>query len=57
MLRLAREGVIEAITGETLRLDAQSICVHGDNPAAVAIARHLAQSLRGGGITLAASGA
>ncbi|MGO4854190.1 LamB/YcsF family protein [Phaeovulum sp. W22_SRMD_FR3] len=57
MLRLAREGVIEAITGETLRLDAQSICVHGDNPAAVAIARHLAQSLRGRGITLAASGA
>jgi len=32
MLRLAREGKIEAIDGSTVSIDAQSICVHGDNP-------------------------
>ena len=39
MLRLATEGTIEAVDGSVLRLDAQSICVHGDSPAAVAMAR------------------
>ena len=41
MLRLATEGVIEATDGSLLRLDAQSICVHGDNPDAVAMARRI----------------
>ena len=31
MLRLAVEGVIEAIDGSVLRLQADSICVHGDS--------------------------
>lgn len=41
MLRLATEGAIEAADGSVLRLDAQSICVHGDSPAAVAMARSI----------------
>jgi 5-oxoprolinase (ATP-hydrolysing) subunit A len=54
MLRLAREGVIEAITGETIEIEAQSICIHGDSPGAVAIARDVAATLRTAGVTLAA---
>lgn len=54
MLRLAREGVIEALDGQDIRLEAQSICVHGDNPAAVAIARQLREDLVAGGIALRA---
>lgn len=54
MLRLAREGRITAIDGSEINLDAQSICVHGDTPEAVAIARSLRQALSAEGITLKA---
>jgi len=41
MLRMVREGVIEAFDGTMTKIDAQSICVHGDSPGAVAIAQRL----------------
>lgn len=41
MLRLTRDGVIEANDGTLIHIEAQSICVHGDSPGAVAIARRL----------------
>ena len=41
MLRLAREGVIAAQDGSLVPIAAQSICVHGDSPGAVAIARRI----------------
>lgn len=53
MLRLATEGAIEAADGSLLRLDAQSICVHGDNPAAVAMARRIRDRLVAAGVTIA----
>lgn len=53
MLRLAREGVVEAIDGSVIRIDAQSICVHGDSPGAVAIAREVRRRLEDEGVTLA----
>ena len=52
MLRLATEGVIEAIDGSVLRLQADSICVHGDSPGAVAIAREIRQAFEKDGITV-----
>lgn len=52
MLRLVREGVIEAVDGSLVRLDADSICVHGDNPEAVAIARALRARLMEQGVTI-----
>ena len=53
MVRLATEGVIEAIDGRAIRIDAQSICVHGDSPGAVAIARELRGRLEAQGLTVA----
>lgn len=41
MLRMVRDGVVEAIDGTMTQIDAQSICVHGDSPGAVAIAQRL----------------
>lgn len=41
MLRLVREGVVEAVDGSIVPLQADSICVHGDNPAAVQTAKAL----------------
>ncbi len=53
MLRLAVEGVIEAIDGTPLRLEAQSICVHGDSAGAVDMARRIREELVAGGVTVA----
>lgn len=53
MLRLATEGVIEAIDGSALRLRAGSICVHGDSPGAVAISARIRQVLLAGGVEIA----
>lgn len=52
MVRFARDGTLEAIDGSTLRLDAQSICVHGDSEGAVAMARALREALTADGVTL-----
>jgi UPF0271 protein len=41
MLRLVREGVVQSITGTDARVEAQSICVHGDSPDAVSMAARL----------------
>lgn len=41
MLRLVREGVVEAVDGSIVPLQADSICVHGDNAAAVQTAKAL----------------
>ena len=53
MLRLATEGVIEAVDGSTLHLQADSICVHGDSPGAVAMARQIRETLVQAGVTIA----
>lgn len=53
MLRLATEGVLEAEDGSILRLEADSICVHGDSPGAVAIAAKVRDALVAGGVTIA----
>lgn len=52
MVRMVKEGVIEAIDGSLTRVDAQSICVHGDSPDAVAIARRLRQALEAAGLAV-----
>ncbi|WP_440094275.1 LamB/YcsF family protein [Pseudomonas syringae] len=45
MLRLVQSGAIEAIDGSLVRIEADSICVHGDSPAAVEMARELRRVL------------
>jgi UPF0271 protein len=52
MLRLAETGEIETITGKRLRLQVDSICVHGDSPGAVAMARRVRERLQAAGVPL-----
>lgn len=54
MLRLAQEGVVQAIDGSTVRVQADSICVHGDSPGAVAMARQVRQVLEQAGVAVQA---
>lgn len=44
-VRLAREGVVEALDGSLVRADAASLCVHGDSPSAVDMARAVRAAL------------
>ena len=52
MLRLAREGVIAATDGTLVPIAAQSICVHGDSPGAVQIARRIRAAFDAEGVAL-----
>jgi UPF0271 protein len=52
MLRFAREGVITAIDGSTVQVEAESICVHGDSPGAVGMARELKSRLQAAGVAV-----
>ncbi|MBP2234044.1 UPF0271 protein [Sinorhizobium kostiense] len=52
MLQLAKEGTIETIDGSVIRIDAQSICVHGDSPGAVEIAREIRRSFEAEGVVV-----
>ncbi len=53
-VRLALEGVVEAVDGTLIRADAASLCVHGDSPSAVAMARAVRAALDGTGIEVRA---
>lgn len=52
MVRLVREGVVDSIDGKPTRIKAQSICVHGDSPDAVRMAKTLRLRLEEAGLTV-----
>lgn len=54
-VRLAKTGEIVAVDGSVLRSSARSICLHGDTPGAVDMAREVRDALEGEGITIAAA--
>ena len=49
-LRMAREGRAVAINGDEIEVEADSICIHGDTPGAVEMAKRLRQELDDGGV-------
>src|SRR5438270_10018416 len=51
-LRIAANGIVIAVDGTEIRVEAQTICIHGDTPGAVKIAAAIVQHLRDAGITL-----
>lgn len=53
-LRLVLEGVVEAVDGTPVVADAASLCLHGDTPAAVAMARAVRAALDREGVTVRA---
>jgi 5-oxoprolinase (ATP-hydrolysing) subunit A len=52
-LRFARDGEVVTASGATLKLRADTLCVHGDEPAAVSVASAVRRALEESGITLA----
>jgi UPF0271 protein len=49
-VRLVRDGVVEALDGTLVEVDAASLCVHGDSPAAVDMARAVRTALDAAGV-------
>lgn len=53
-VRMAVERTVETIDGGVVDVDAQSLCVHGDTPGAVAMAVAVRAALADGGVRVAA---
>jgi UPF0271 protein len=51
-VRLATDGTVVACDGSVIELRADSICVHGDNPNAVTLARAVREALEEAGVTI-----
>ena len=55
-LRMVKEGVVIAVDGTTIPLEAQTLCVHGDNPAAVDLVRSIRETMEADGVAVTPMG-
>jgi UPF0271 protein len=53
MVRFVTDGAIHARSGKVIPAACDSICLHGDGPEALAIARQVRTALEAAGVTLA----
>ncbi|KTS84764.1 hypothetical protein NS183_13920, partial [Microbacterium testaceum] len=53
-LRLVRDGEVETVDGDRLTVVAASLCLHGDTPSAVAMARAVRAALDAVGVEVRA---
>jgi UPF0271 protein len=56
-LGIARDGTVQSVDGRTVSLRADTLCLHGDGPHAVQLARRLRDALDATGLRIAAPGA
>lgn len=54
LLGFLQTGLMPVLDGAPIPLQAQSVCVHGDSPGAVAMARAVAAALHGAGVAITA---
>lgn len=52
-LRFARDGEVVTVSGATLKLRVDTLCIHGDEPTSVGVASAVRKALEDAGITLA----
>ncbi|MHA3835011.1 LamB/YcsF family protein [Terrabacter sp. AAH1] len=52
VVRLAREGVVTAVDGTDVEVRAESVCIHGDTPGAVEMARAVRRELEAAGFEI-----
>ena len=53
VLKMVKEGKVVCIDGTEIELAAETICVHGDNPAALELVRNIRNSLETAGVEIA----
>lgn len=54
VVQMVTEGVVGAVDGTVIRMSVDSVCVHGDSPDAVAMARAVRDALADAGVTVEA---
>lgn len=54
VVRMVVDGVATAVDGSPVEVDVASVCVHGDTPGAVELARSVRAALTAAGLTVAA---
>jgi 5-oxoprolinase (ATP-hydrolysing) subunit A len=52
VLKLVKEGKVKTIEGSEIELKAETICVHGDNPQAVALVKKIRETLKVAGVNV-----
>jgi UPF0271 protein len=52
VLKMAREGRVICVNGEEIELFGETVCVHGDNPQALALVRQIRKTLEDAGVAV-----
>jgi UPF0271 protein len=52
VLKLVQEGKVKTIQGSEIELKAETICVHGDNPEALALVKQIRETLKAAGVAV-----
>jgi UPF0271 protein len=53
VVRMVQDGAVVSVTGKTIKMRTDTVCIHGDNRAAVDIARGVRKALKDAGIDVA----
>jgi len=53
-LRLARDRTVVTLDGREVAVEADTLCLHGDNPRALDVARAVRETLAGAGVSVRA---
>jgi UPF0271 protein len=56
VLKMATEATVVCIDGSEIELAAETVCVHGDNPSALALVQKIRETLAGAGVGIQATG-
>jgi UPF0271 protein len=52
VIRMVKEGLVTSVTGDDVSIQADTICVHGDNPSAVLFVQEILKALENEGVDL-----
>jgi UPF0271 protein len=50
---MVQDGAVVSVTGKVIKMRTDTVCIHGDTPGAVDIARGVRQALKENGIEVA----
>jgi UPF0271 protein len=53
VLRMVEDGNVVSVSGKVIKMRMDTVCIHGDTPGAVEIARGIRQTLKNAGIEVA----
>ncbi|TPQ26375.1 hypothetical protein C2U70_31575 [Bradyrhizobium guangdongense] len=53
VVRMVQDGAVVSVTGKVIKMRTDTVCIHGDTPGAVEIARNLRDALKASGIQVA----